>query len=146
MIYEKTESKKRLWWTLKIADIYSDRLSEGSGRCPKNLQGTRPLTHYRALPEPILAGRQEKGAVAPFLLEQDNPKALCQQTFAAYPHSRIAGCCGIPRFYWQQLRSVYAVPFFCIFRMVCCPRKIRSCHLPGMLSAPCNISTLFKTL
>ncbi|MDY5434560.1 hypothetical protein, partial [Bacteroides pyogenes] len=29
-------------------------------------QGTCPLTHYRALPEPILAGRQEKGAFAPF--------------------------------------------------------------------------------
>ena len=75
---------------MKIADIDTGKLSEGLGlwstlrfgRCrtgatgtlqPKNLQGTRPLTLYRALPEPILAGRQEKGAVAPFLLEQDNP-------------------------------------------------------------------------
>ncbi len=31
------------------------------------LQGTCPLTHYRALPEPILAGSQEKGALPPFL-------------------------------------------------------------------------------
>ena len=53
-----------------IADIYSDKLSEGLGLCPKNLQGTCPLTHYRALPEPVLAGRQEKGAVAPFLLDR----------------------------------------------------------------------------
>ena len=44
----------------KYADINSNKLSEGLGRCPKNLQGTSPLTHYRALPEPILAGRQEK--------------------------------------------------------------------------------------
>lgn len=28
----------------------------------------------------------------------------------------------------------------------CCPRKIRSCHLPGMLSAPCGISTSFSTV
>ena len=48
-------------------------LSEGLGRCPKNLQGTCPLTHFRALPGPVLAGRQEKGAVAPFLQKQDNP-------------------------------------------------------------------------
>lgn len=31
------------------------------------LQGTCPLTHDRALPEPILAGRPEKGALPPFL-------------------------------------------------------------------------------
>ena len=36
--------------------------------------------------------------------------------------------------------------FFCIFRMVCCPRKIRICHLPGILSAPWSSSTLFRTL
>jgi len=41
-------------------------LSEGLGRCPKNLQGTCPLTRFRALPGPVLAGRQEKGAVALF--------------------------------------------------------------------------------
>ncbi len=64
---KKQSQRKRLKRTLKSADIYSDKLSEGSGRCPENPQGTRPLTHYRALPEPILAGRQEKGAVAPFL-------------------------------------------------------------------------------
>ena len=44
-------------------------VSEGLGRCPKYPQGTRPLTQIRALPEPILAGRQEKGAVAPFSAE-----------------------------------------------------------------------------
>lgn len=41
------------------------------------------LTHYRALPEAILAGRQGKGALAPFLHRQDNPRTLCQATFAA---------------------------------------------------------------
>ena len=70
---KKQSQENRLKRTLKIADIYSDKLSEGLGRCPKNPQGTSPLTHFRALPEPILAGRQEKGAVAPFLQEQDNP-------------------------------------------------------------------------
>ena len=67
MIYEKPESKKWLKGTLKTADVRDDQSSGGSGRCPENPQGTRPLTHFRALPEPILAGRQEKGAVAPFL-------------------------------------------------------------------------------
>jgi len=43
------------------------------GALPQTPQGTRPLTHFRALPEPVLAGRQEKGAVAPFLTKQDNP-------------------------------------------------------------------------
>ena len=55
---------------MKIADIYPDKLSEGLGRCPKNPQGTSPLTHDRALPEPVLAGRQEKGAEHPFLLNR----------------------------------------------------------------------------
>ena len=66
---KKQSQRKRLKRTLKIADIYSNKLSEGLGRCPKNPQGTSPLTHFRALPEPILAGRQEKGAVAPFSAE-----------------------------------------------------------------------------
>lgn len=57
------------------------------GALPQTLQGTSPLTHFRALPEPILAGWQEKGAVAPFLLKQDNPRTLCQETFAAYPRA-----------------------------------------------------------
>jgi hypothetical protein len=58
---------------LENADIYTYKLSEGLGHRPKNLQGASPLTHLRALPEPVLAGWQEKGAVPPFLLEQDNP-------------------------------------------------------------------------
>ena len=65
--------KNRLKRTLKIADIDVERLSEGSGRCPENPQGTSPSTRYRALPEPVLAGRQEKGATAPFSAGQDHP-------------------------------------------------------------------------
>ena len=65
--------KIRLNRTLKIADIDIEKLSEGSGLCPENPQGTSPLTQFRALPEPALAGRQEKGAVAPFPAEQDHP-------------------------------------------------------------------------
>ena len=70
---KKQSQKNRLDGTLKTADIDIEKLSEGLGLCPKNPQGTDPLTHFRALPEPVLAGRQEKGAVAPFLLKQDNP-------------------------------------------------------------------------
>ena len=33
-------------------------------------------------------------------------------------------------------RSGHAVVCFWRFRMVCWPRKMRSCHLPGILSAP----------
>ena len=55
---------------MKTVDIDEEKLSEGSGRCPENPQGIHPLTHYRALPGPVLAGRQEKGAAAPFLPER----------------------------------------------------------------------------
>ena len=55
-------------------------------------------------------------------------------------------CCGIPRFSWQRFRSSYADAWFCRFKIVCWPRKINSCHLPGIFSAPSNISTLFRTL
>ena len=91
--------KNRLKRTLKIADIDVEKLSEGSGRCPENPQGTSPLTRYRALPEPVLAGRQEKGATAPFPLDRifsvpyDN--RLSRHILAA----GCAVCSGIPRFY-----------------------------------------------
>ena len=66
---------------MKIADIDSEKLSEGSGRCPENPQGTSPLTRFRALPEPVLAGWQEKGAVAPFLLNKitREPLLMCDK-------------------------------------------------------------------
>lgn len=84
---------------MKIADIYSDKLSEGSGRCPENLQGTSPLTHFRALPESILAGRQEKGAVAPFLLNRIIRELFVNRLSRHILTVGIAVCCGIPRFY-----------------------------------------------
>ena len=37
---------------------------------PRTPQGTRPLTRIRALPEPILAGRQGKRANPPFPAER----------------------------------------------------------------------------
>ena len=67
---KKQSQKNRLDGTLKTADIDIEKLSEGLGLCPKYPQGTRPLTHFQALPEPVLAGRQEKGAVAPFLFDR----------------------------------------------------------------------------
>ena len=66
---KRLSRKLRTIRTFKIVDIAINKLSEGLGRCPKYPQGTRPLTQIRALPEPILAGRQEKGAVAPFSAE-----------------------------------------------------------------------------
>ena len=84
---------------MKIADINSNTLSEGLGRCPKNPQGTSPLTHYRALPDPILAGRQEKGAVAPFLLDRIIRELYVNRLSRHILTTGKAVCSGIPRFY-----------------------------------------------
>ena len=84
---------------MKIADIDIDKLSEGLGLCPKNLQGTCPLTHYRALPEPVLAGRQEKGAGAPFLLDRIIREPYVNRLSRHILTVGEAACSGIPRFY-----------------------------------------------
>ena len=96
---KKQSQENRLKRTLKIADIYSDKLSEGLGRCPKNPQGTSPLTHFRALPEPILAGRQEKGAVAPFLFDRIFRESYVNRLSRHILTVGAAACSGIPRFY-----------------------------------------------
>ena len=84
---------------MKIADINSNKLSEGLGRFPKDPQGTGPLTHFRALPEPILAGRQEKGAVAPFLLDRIIRELYVNGLSRHILTAGKAVCSGIPRFY-----------------------------------------------
>ena len=66
---------------MKTVDIDEEKLSEGSGRCPENPQGIHPLTHDRALPGPVLAGRQEKGAVAPFSAGQDHSESFLSIDF-----------------------------------------------------------------
>ena len=96
---KKRAEKNRLKRTLKIADLDIKKLSEGSGRCPENPQGTSPLTQFRALPEPVLAGRQEKGALAPFL-----PNRIIREPYVNRLSRHIltagcAACSGIPRFY-----------------------------------------------
>ena len=82
-----------------IVDIDSNKLSEGLGRCPKNPQGTHPLTQFRALPEPILAGRQEKGAAAPFLTDRIIREPYVNRLSRHILTAGAAACCGIPRFY-----------------------------------------------
>lgn len=72
VIYEKAESKKQAQMNLEYCRY---RCFKSLERCLKNPQGTSPLTHLRALPEPVLAGRQEKSADAPFLLDRI---ILCQ--------------------------------------------------------------------
>ena len=84
---------------MKIAGIDSNKLSEGSGRCPENPQGTRPLTRFRALPEPVLAGRQEKGAVAPFLLDRIIRELYVNKLSRHILTVGSDACSGIPRFY-----------------------------------------------
>ncbi len=140
----KTEPEKyRLKRTLKIANISNGRPFGDSGLCPKNPQGTCPLTHYRALPEPVLAGRQEKGAVAPFPLNRIIREPYVKRL------SRHILTLRVPVFHGPldiRFRSVYAVVCFWRFKIVCWPRKINSCHFPGILSAPSSISTLLRTL
>ena len=95
----KTEPKKnQLIGTLKIADIDTQKLSEGSRLCLENLQGTSPLTQFRALPEPVLAGRQEKGAVAPFLLSRILCEPYVNRLSQHILTASFAACSGIPRF------------------------------------------------
>ena len=96
---KKLSPKIRLKRTLKIVDIDNNKLSEGLGRCPKYPQGTRPLTQIRALPEPILAGRQEKGAVAPFLLDRIIRELYVNRLSLHILAVGKAVCSGIPRFY-----------------------------------------------
>ena len=38
--------RKKAQKNLENVDIDTDKLSEGLGLCPKNLQGTSPLTRY----------------------------------------------------------------------------------------------------
>ena len=96
---KKQSYQNRLNRTSIIVDIYSNKLSEGLGQCPKNPQGTSPLTHYRALPEPILAGRQEKGAVAPFLLDRIIRGPYVNRFSRHILTVGASACSGIPRFY-----------------------------------------------
>ena len=84
---------------MKIADIDVEKLSEGLGRCPKKPQGTSPLTQQRALPEPVLAERQEKGAVAPFLLDRIIRELYVNRLSRHILTVGEAACSGIPRFY-----------------------------------------------
>ena len=96
---KKRAEKNRLKRTLKIADIDIEKFSDGSGRCPENPQGTSPLTHYRALPVPVLAGRQEKGAAAPFLQDRIIRELYVNRLSRHILTAGTADCSGIPRFY-----------------------------------------------
>jgi len=76
-----------------------EKHSVGLGRCPKNPQRTSPLTHYQALPEPILAGRQEKGAVPLFCKNRIIREPYVNRLSRHILTAGAAVCCGIPRFY-----------------------------------------------
>lgn len=135
--------KKIVHWTLKNTKFDTEKLSEGSGRCPKNPQGTGPLTPILGAAQTRPRRKQEKGAVAPFpnnrIFRGPYVKGLSRHILAPVR-------CGIPRSPWQRPRSIYATDCcFCIFRIVCWPRKISNCHLPGIVPAFSSVSTLFKT-
>lgn len=61
-------------------DLSNVRPAGGLGRCPKNLQGTSPLTHNRALPEPALP-EAEGRELFPSFWEKRNPWCFCQEAF-----------------------------------------------------------------
>lgn len=68
--------------------------SGGLGRCPKNLQGTSPLTHNRALPEPALPGAEGREELPSFLEKRspDNapaPWRVCVSTGDIFPYQRF---------------------------------------------------------
>ena len=49
---------------MKIVDIDTEKLSEDLGRCPKNLQGTRPLTHFAGAARTVLTGSRPASTLA----------------------------------------------------------------------------------
>ena len=63
---KKYLAKKIVLYTLKIKNLAGHRPSGGSGRCPKNLQGTGPLTPFLGAAQTRPCRKQEKGAAAPF--------------------------------------------------------------------------------
>ena len=80
---------------MKIANINTEKLSEGLGRCPKNPQGTRPLTLLRALPAPVLAGSRSASILADLgfrIIREPYVKGLSRHILAGFAGS------GIPRF------------------------------------------------
>ena len=91
--------KNRLKRTLKIADIDAKRLSKGPEYSCANPQRVSPLTHPRALPGPVLAGRQEKGAVLPFLLDRILRELYVNRLSQHILTDGCAACSGIPRSY-----------------------------------------------
>ena len=83
---KKLSQKNRIDWTLKIADI-GDLRPWGVAPNPTRDQSLDPLAgSARARPR----RKAGKGYSCPFSGWQDNPRALCQQAFAAYPHRLAA--------------------------------------------------------
>ena len=73
---------------MKTADIDSKEFSDGAED-----------TQFRALPEPVLAGRQEKGAVAPFLLHRIIREPYVNRLSRHILTDGFTVCSGIPRSY-----------------------------------------------
>ena len=136
---KKLSPKIRLKRTLKIVDIDNNKLSEGLGRCPKYPQGTRPLT--RILGSAQTRPRRKQGkAQLPLslcrrIIREPYVKGLSRHILAAAPL----------RYSTVPLTTVPLSAYpaaFCIFFMVCWPRKISSCHFPGMFSPFAMMSLL----
>ena len=129
---------------MKTVDIDDEKLSEGSGRCPENPQGIIPCLMIRLCPNPS-SQEGRKRAQLPLFCRRGSSVSFLSIDFCGISSQPAKP--PVPVFNGSiDNRSGAVILFFYIFRMVCWPRKMRSCHLPGMLSAPCSISTSLSTL
>ena len=131
-------------WKLQILTSKSSPRAQGAAL--RTRKGPVPWPNIGLCPNPSSPEGRKRAQLPPFLLERMFREPYVNRLSRHILTDGCAACSGIPRFYWQQLRSDPAVPVFCMFRMVCWPRKISICHLPGMLSAPWSIPTSLRTL
>ena len=96
---KKMSRKIRLNRTLKIADIDIEKLSEGSGLCPENPQGTSPLTQFGLCPNPPSPEGRKRAQLPPFLLNRIIREPYVNRLSRHILTAGCAACSGIPRFY-----------------------------------------------
>lgn len=138
MIYEKTEQKKAQIepWKLQIL------MRETLGRCPKTCKGLVPWPIFGLCPNPSSPEGRKRVQLPLFCWER-----IIRELYVKRLSRHILARCA-PVFHGSPDNNSahYEVCPDWRFLIVCWPRKISICHLPGMLSAPSSISTRFRTL
>ena len=138
---KKLSRKNRLNRTLKIAEI-GDLRPWGVAPTPTRDQSLDPLSGRCPDPSSPEAGKRVQQPLFPGNRMFRGPyvKGLSRHKSGEVPPHLFHGSLDI------MPRSGHAAVCFWRFRMVCWPRKMRSCHLPGILSAPRSISASLRTL